>query len=120
MAKTSDAQEDPVNIALSILTSIFHIIESLLSQEELPDFYEENLPKISFLMIFVLDNDFNKLKTPSSQLPKCRAKVIKLVRCYSFKFGEHFSQYIQPFFEKIWTIIINKRLPATKQNEKLI
>jgi len=29
---------------VSILNSILHIIESILSQEELPDFYEESLP----------------------------------------------------------------------------
>ena len=30
----------------ALLNSIFHIIESILSQEELPDFYEEQLPAI--------------------------------------------------------------------------
>jgi hypothetical protein len=34
-------------VLLSISNSIFHIIESILSQEELPDFYEEQLPSLT-------------------------------------------------------------------------
>lgn len=32
-----------VKMILSIINSVLHIFESILSQEELPDFYEENL-----------------------------------------------------------------------------
>jgi archaellum biogenesis protein FlaJ (TadC family) len=31
----------------SVMNSVLHIIESILSQEELPDFYEENLPMLT-------------------------------------------------------------------------
>ena len=44
---------------MSIVNSILHIFESILSQEELPDFYEENLPNISQACIYVLEADFN-------------------------------------------------------------
>jgi hypothetical protein len=49
-----------VNQILSIMGAIFHIIESILSQEELPDFYEENLPSISQMLSFVLETNFPK------------------------------------------------------------
>ncbi len=42
---------------IKISNSVLHIIESILSQEELPDFYEENLEQISQLCIYLLDTD---------------------------------------------------------------
>ena len=45
-------------LAIQIVNSILHIIESILSQEELPDFYEDNLDQISQVCIFVLETDF--------------------------------------------------------------
>lgn len=53
MAKSSQDMA-VVQTALSILNSILHIIESILSQEELPDFYEENLENIANILSFVL------------------------------------------------------------------
>lgn len=38
---------DHLVTVLGFLNSVLHIIESILSQEELPDFYEENLPQIT-------------------------------------------------------------------------
>ena len=40
------------------MNSILHIIESILSQEELPDFYEENLPTITNVCNFILVQDY--------------------------------------------------------------
>ena len=47
-----------VTMSLSLVNSILHIFESILSQEELPDFYEEKLPQIAEVCLFVLDTDF--------------------------------------------------------------
>ena len=66
---------------ISISNSILHIIESILSQEELPDFYEENLEQISQLCIYLLDTDFGQLQTSKDfeLLFKVRAKVVRMV-----------------------------------------
>ena len=45
-------------IFLTISNSTLHIIESILSQEELPDFYEENLPTITQCCTAILNTDF--------------------------------------------------------------
>jgi hypothetical protein len=34
---------DYVRLLISTANSVLHILESILAQEELPDFYEENL-----------------------------------------------------------------------------
>lgn len=75
---------------LGILNSILHIIESILSQEELPDFYEDNLPNITALMSFVLESDYPKFERVPDELVKCRQKVVRLVHIYQFKFNEYF------------------------------
>ena len=63
---------------------MLHIFESILSQEELPDFYEENLGQISDVLVFVLETDFAQLQTPSDaeKLFKARAKVVRMVQLY--------------------------------------
>jgi len=55
MAKQGDPNLVPA--CLSILNSVLHIIESILSQEELPDFYEENLPTIAGILSFFLGGE---------------------------------------------------------------
>ena len=45
-------------MVLGILNSVLHIIESILSQEELPDYYEENLPQIAGILQFALETDY--------------------------------------------------------------
>lgn len=108
------------NTLLNIINSVMHIIESILSQEELPDFYEDNLETIAQVLSFILDLDYpNQAKVPE-ELIKCRAKVVRLVHIYTFKFGEHFSKYNEYFFTKIWQMITSGKVPPTKQNEKLI
>jgi len=47
------------------MNSILHIIESVISQEELPDFYEENLATITGVCNFILAQDYpNFQKVP--------------------------------------------------------
>jgi hypothetical protein len=82
MKTATDA--DSLVIILGIENSILHIFESILSQEELPDFYEENLPKISEACVEILkftspllDNE-KKLES----LHKARGKVVRLVHLY--------------------------------------
>ena len=52
---------DQVCMMMSTVSSVLHIYESILSQEELPDFYEENLSQISQVCIYILNNDFPHL-----------------------------------------------------------
>lgn len=108
-------------VLLSIINSVMHIIESILSQEELPDFYEENLPALAQVLTYVLDADYSHFtqKVPE-EVTKCRGKAVRLVQMYTFKFGEYFSQYDNYFFEKIWQLVISGKMPPCKQNEKLI
>ena len=89
---------------ISMCNSVLHIFESILSQEELPDFYEENLDQISQVCIFILDTDYPAMSAAPDfeKLFKARAKVVRMVHLYQFKFGEHFESKEQQFFQKIW------------------
>ena len=53
--------QNQVSLLLSMINSVLHIYESILSQEELPDFYEENLDQITQVCIFVLETDYPQL-----------------------------------------------------------
>lgn len=112
--KENELDFENVNQILGIMGAIFHIIESILSQEELPDFYEEKLPQISEMLAFVLETNFPKFQRVPDQLIKCRSKVIRVVHLYSFKFGEEFKGYMNFFFEKIWGLICNNHVQACK------
>ena len=57
MAKQNANDISIVTTCLSILNSILHIIESILSQEELPDFYEENLDNIASILSFIIGGE---------------------------------------------------------------
>ena len=52
---------DQVCTMIQMVNSVLHIFESILSQEELPEFYEENLEQISQACVFVLETDFMQL-----------------------------------------------------------
>ena len=85
---------DQVKTMVNIVNSTLHIFESILSQEELPDFYEENLEQISQVCTYILDTDFAQIQTLPDQerLYKARAKVVRVVSLYQFKFSEHFKE----------------------------
>lgn len=87
-------------MCVSMVNSVLHVYESILSQEELPDFYEENLEQITNVCIFVLDTDYAQLAQPSDleKLYKARAKVVRLVQLYQFKFAEYFESKADIFF----------------------
>jgi hypothetical protein len=57
-AKQNADNYDVICTVLGILNSILHIIESILSQEELPDFYEEQLGNIATILSFVIESDY--------------------------------------------------------------
>jgi len=59
----------------------------------LPDFYESNLDNIAGILQFVLEAEFPKLAKQPVELVKARAKVVRLVHIYQFKFNEFFSNY---------------------------
>ena len=85
---------------ISIVNSVLHIFESILSQEELPDFYEENLEQISQACIFILETDLPQVQDAKDyeKVFKARAKVVRLVQLYQFKFGEYFEAKADLFF----------------------
>ena len=91
MAKSNPNDLDTVRACLGILNSILHIIESILSQEELPDFYEENLENIAAILSFVLvEAVYPHFQKVPDELVKCRQKAVRLVHIYQFKFNEYF------------------------------
>lgn len=122
MAKQNAQDAGTVTACLGILNSVLHIIESILSQEELPDFYEENLEAIASVLSFFLggEADYPQFQKVPGELVKCRQKAVRLVHIYQFKFHEYFAKYSQFFFERIWGMVLNKWVPSNKQNEKLI
>lgn len=122
MAKNDQAQSniELVKTLYSVMNSILHIIESILSQEELPDFYEEQLPAITGVCLFILSQDYPKLQEVPEEITKARGKVVSLVYLYTFKFGEYFGQYQDPMFQAIWQMIVGNKVQPNKQCEKLV
>jgi hypothetical protein len=123
MARQNPNDQGTVTMCLAILNSILHILESILSQEELPDFYEENLENIASILAFFIggDAEYPHFQQVPQELVKCRQKAVRLVHMYQFKFNEYFSaKYSMFFFERIWGMVQNKQVPATKSHEKLI
>jgi len=86
---------DHLVTALGFSNSVLHIIESILSQEELPDFYKEKLPQITEYCVEILTfqspllSDDKKL----AALNKARGKVVRLAHLYQLKFQEHFAAH---------------------------
>ena len=107
---------------ISMVNSVLHIYESILSQEELPDFYEENLEQISQVCFFILDTDYPQLSSAPDyeMLFKARAKVVRLVHLYQFKFVEYFESKQNEFFNKIWEQISQNKITAARECERLI
>jgi hypothetical protein len=119
-SKVQTTNIDILQTCLQIINSVLHIVQSILSQEELPDFYEENLDTLAGILTWVLEVDFTFEGRTPEELVKCRSKAISLVQLYQSKFLEHFSKYSHFFFEKIWQMVLNKWVNASKLNEKLV
>ena len=102
------------------MNSILHIIESILSQEELPDFYEENLPQIMDACFFVIGQDYPQFQKVPEEVMKARGKVVSLLYLYNFKFSEYFVKYDGQAFQAIWSLIEHNKVQASKKSENLI
>ena len=112
-----------IKTMVSIVNSVLHVFESILSQEELPDFYEENLDQIAQVCVFILDTDFAQLQSLQDQerLYKARAKVVRVVSLYQFKFSEHFKEDKQDlFFQKIWEQVAQQKIAPVRECDRLI
>jgi hypothetical protein len=113
---------DHLVTVLGIPDSVLHIFESILSQEELPDFYDEKLPQITQACVEILTfqspllSDDKKLST----LNKARGKVVRLVHLYQSKFQEHFIAYQDFLFQNIWQLAANQQLSPNKSCETLV
>ncbi len=102
---------------------MLHIIESVLSQEELPDFYEENLEQITQACTFLLANEFPLMQNNSTDREavfRAKAKVVRLVHLYQFKFGEYFATHADLFFQSIWQVVADNRVSAAREAERLV
>lgn len=86
----NSGSEQNIRTLFSVINSILHIIESLISQEELLDSYETNLDAIMNACSFVLSQDYPRFANVPPEIIKARGKVVSLVYLYSFKFGEFF------------------------------
>ena len=56
--------EQGIRTAFSVINASLHIIESILGQEELPDFYEEQLPTIMEVCTFVVSKQYPTIQPP--------------------------------------------------------
>ena len=102
---------------------MLHIIESVLSQEELPDFYEDNLEQITQACTFLLANEFPLMQNNSNDREavfRAKAKVVRLVHLYQFKFGEYFATHADLFFQSIWQVVADNRVTAAREAERLV
>lgn len=108
--QANSGNEPMIKSLYSVMNSVLHIIESILSQEELPDFYEENLQTIMGGCQFILNQDYPKFQQVPVEIIKARGKVVSLIHCYNFKFGEYFQAYTDPMFESIWQLIENRKV----------
>ena len=122
MARQDQAStnEPLIKTLYSVMNSILHIIESVLSQEELPDFYEENLPTITNVCMFILSQDYPKFQKVPQEIIKARGKVVSLIYLYNFKYGEYFRPYSEPMFQAVWSLIECNKVQPTKESEKLV
>ena len=75
-----------------------HIIESILGQEELPDFYEDQLPTIMEACRFIVEKEFVNQTSQLTEVTKAKGKVASLLYLYNFKFAEHFEKYQESAF----------------------
>lgn len=74
-----------MQLLVSICNSALHIIESILAQEELPDFYEENLGQITQACIYLLGTEFPIMQSTAEDREavfKMKGKVVRLVYQY--------------------------------------
>ena len=102
------------------MNSVLHIIESILSQEELPDFYEDNLPQIMEACLFIVGQDYPAFAKVPEEVIKARGKVVSLLYLYNFKFSEYFTKYEVQAFQAVWSLVENNKVQATKKSENLI
>lgn len=78
-SEAAQADEGIIRVLYSVMNSVLHIIESVLSQEELPDFYEEQLPTITMVCNFVLQQNYPKLAKVPQEIIKAQGKVVSLI-----------------------------------------
>lgn len=121
-AQQAEAQQNEAHIRClyGVMNSILHIIESILSQEELPDFYEESLPSIMEACFFIVAQDYPQFAAVPEEVIKARGKVVSLLYLYNFKFSEYFVQFEAQAFQAIWSLIEQNKVQATKKSENLI
>jgi hypothetical protein len=88
---------------------------SLNSVEEWPDQFEESFKNwAAHLNDIIIKMDSND----PENLVKVKKVAIDIVRLICFRFGEHCSIYIQPFFESIWKLL--PILPSAREYNKIV
>lgn len=122
MAQTQEYAQDMSKIKdiYGVMNAILHIIESFLSQEQLPDYYEEQLPEITKSCLFILQQEYPHFNQIPEEISKAQGKVVSLVCLYQFKFYEYFKDYTDGMFNGIWSLIPGNKIMPSKQCSKLV
>lgn len=70
----------------------------------------------------MMETDYPQLQNLSDaeKLFKARAKVVRMVHLYQFKFAEYFEKQADMFFGKIWEQISLSKISPTRECERLI
>lgn len=85
LSQTQGADVEQMRLLISTANSVLHIFESVLAQEELPDFYEENLEQISQACTYILSAEFPIMQGTSKDVEavfRTKAKVVRLADVY--------------------------------------
>lgn len=106
-----------MEVYLNLINSVIHVVESLMSQEELPDALAEEKDDLIEIYKKMIPYEVNY---DSVYLPKVKSKVIKIINYYSVKFQDDFSNLIEPFFKLVNQQVILGKFRAVKANDRLI
>ena len=101
---------DHLVTVLGISNSVLHIIESILSKEESPDFFEERFPFKACVEILTFQSPLLSDDTKLAALNKARGKVVRLAH-HQLKFQEHFAAQQDELFKCIWQLVYQQMNP---------
>ena len=101
---------DHLVTVLGISNSVLHIIESILSKEESPDFFKERFPFKACVEILTFQSPLLSDDTKLAALNKARGKVVRLAH-HQLKFQEHFAENQDVLFKHIWQLVVQQMNP---------
>jgi len=102
---------------LGLVNSVIHVIESLMSQEEIPDELAEEKDELLAIYQQLLAYE---VSFESRFLPKVKSKIVKILTQYSVKFNDDFGGFLHPFFKLVNQQVAQGKFRAVKANDRLI